>query len=130
MGRRDEVFHVLKVITRLADAPRALADHAIQETAKDRALAEHYRQAATGGEWGKRFPAPPDAVTPLPVLVARIEMILGGGAGLHTLCLRLIEERETLAKALAEIQAAIVVADIPLRTENNGEAARGASART
>lgn len=123
-GRRDEVFHVLKGIRWNLQKTHDLAERAIQEAANDRALAKHFREAATGGEWGKRFPEPPDQPTPLPVLAARIEMI-GGGAGLHTLCLRLIDEREMLAKELENIRRDLDNAGIVPRTDNRGPGARG-----
>jgi hypothetical protein len=122
--RLAELFHVLKGNRRIVDEQRELADRVITETAADRALADHFREAATRGEWGKRFPELPASSTPLPVLEAMIRMVLGGGAGLHTLCLRVITERETLARALKDIQRGFEKVDITPRTDNLGAGAR------
>jgi hypothetical protein len=126
-NRRDDVFTVLKVIRRGVDETHDLAVRAIQGAAADRRLADQLRDAATGGEWGKRFPEPPRFPTPLPVLRAMVEMIIGAGAGFHTLCLRLIDENETLAMELERIRQDLEKVDIAPRTRNLGKAARRSS---
>jgi len=98
-SRLDELFHVLKVIRRSVDETHDLAERAIQHAATDRALAEQLHDAARGGEWGSAF---------------------------HTLCLRLIDERETLAKELERIRSDLDHVGIEPRTKNVGAGARGA----
>lgn len=101
MTRLDDVFTVLKVVRRGVDATHDLAERAIQNAAADRALAD-------------RWVAGCDAPN------------VGSEPGvIHALCLRLIDERETLAQELECIRRDLDNAGIVPRTRNLGEAARG-----
>ncbi len=119
--RLEELFYVLKSIRRTVDETHALTERAIKDAPTDRALAEHFLDAATGGDWGKRFPEPPPRRSSLAALTSMVEMILGGGAGVHALYLRLIDERETLAKQLENIRGDLEKVNLEPRTKHVGQ---------
>jgi hypothetical protein len=100
-GRRDEVFHVLKVIRRIVDETHDPIERAIQGAGTDRA----YADAAFG----------------------HLQPTVDTSAAekLHTLCRQLIDERETLAKVLEEIQRELDLVDIVPRGRDLGRGARG-----
>jgi len=99
MNRRDEVFHVLKVIGWHLEQMHGLTVRVIRDTAADRARAE---------EWARTREDP----------VASLQ-------ALHTLCRQLIDEREVLAQELERIERDLDHANIPLRRRNLGAAASG-----
>lgn len=108
MSRSDEAFHVLKVIRREVDETQDVIARGSHETANDRALADDCIAAARGepSTRGAR----------------------SGATALHTLCRRVIDDREKLAAALEHIRLAIAGADLPPRTRNLGKGARGTDA--
>ncbi len=117
MGRQDELFHVLKVIRRIVDVADEGIGPAIEHVSRDRAHLDELRNGILGKEATQR--------TDLVRLVNRIESTI---RELHALGHFLISERETLGKALDEIRSALELVNLPPRTRNLGETARGTDA--
>jgi hypothetical protein len=99
MTRRDDVFHVLKVIRRTLDVEREGIEPAIAEAARDRTIVKALADAIDVHG--------PESLADLQQL--------------HSMCQFLISERETLGKALESIRRDIDNAGIEPRTRNAGK---------
>lgn len=104
--RRDDVFHVLKVVRRIVDQHDEGIEPAIASVDTDRALVDKLRADLLSE--GAMSPTMTSSITKL-----------------HTLCHFLIGERETLGKALDEIRRELELVDVAPRTRNLGPSARG-----
>ena len=119
--RRHEVFHILKVISRNLHKTNDTVARVIADTAADRARAD---ELLRDPEIAGTPPMAPD-VGPVEGLLVSLHQAVLNLQELHTLCRRLIDERETLARELESIGRDLVNVGIAPRTCNLGRSSRG-----